>query len=36
VWEGGEVRYGFGLEGDVRQFKSEASVFRTLSSRTRR
>ncbi|KAI0168911.1 hypothetical protein GGR52DRAFT_496666 [Hypoxylon sp. FL1284] len=27
-WDGGDVRYGFGLEGDVRQTKSEASLFR--------
>ncbi|KAI1407706.1 hypothetical protein F5Y13DRAFT_205796 [Hypoxylon sp. FL1857] len=32
VWEGGEVRYGFGLEGDVQQLRSqlrsEGSIFR--------
>lgn len=31
---GGEVRYGFGLEGDVRQLKREASLFRSRSGRT--
>lgn len=28
IWDNGEIRYGFGLEGDVRQRKSEASLFR--------
>lgn len=31
LWNGGEVRYGFGLEGDVRQLKSQASLFRGRS-----
>lgn len=30
VWEGGDVHYGFGLEGDVRQTRSEGSVFRQV------
>ncbi|KAI0382315.1 hypothetical protein F5Y04DRAFT_52790 [Hypomontagnella monticulosa] len=28
VWGGGDVHYGFGLEGDVRQMRSEGSIFR--------
>ncbi|KAI1880512.1 hypothetical protein JX265_000752 [Neoarthrinium moseri] len=31
VWEGGEIRYGFGLEGDVRQLRNEGSLFRARS-----
>lgn len=34
-WDGGDVRYGFGLEGDVRQTKSEASLFRQRSTTIR-
>ncbi|KAI1760107.1 hypothetical protein GGR53DRAFT_511111 [Hypoxylon sp. FL1150] len=34
-WNGGDVRYGFGLEGDVRQTKSEASLFRQRSTTLR-
>lgn len=35
AWDGGDIRYGFGLEGDVRQTKSEASLFRQRSMVTR-
>ncbi|KAI1473614.1 hypothetical protein F4774DRAFT_423111 [Daldinia eschscholtzii] len=28
TWDGGDVHYGFGLEGDVRQLKREGSMFR--------
>ncbi|KAI1798706.1 hypothetical protein F4811DRAFT_558556 [Daldinia bambusicola] len=28
VWDGGDVHYGFGLKGDVRQLKREGSMFR--------
>ncbi|XXG96238.1 hypothetical protein Hte_002519 [Hypoxylon texense] len=35
AWDGGDIRYGFGLEGDVRQTKSEASLFRQRSMATR-
>ncbi|KAI1333632.1 hypothetical protein F5Y15DRAFT_338359 [Xylariaceae sp. FL0016] len=28
LWEVGDVRYGFGIEGNVRQVRSEASLFR--------
>ncbi|KAI0133814.1 hypothetical protein BJ170DRAFT_705403 [Xylariales sp. AK1849] len=34
LWDGGEMRYGFGLEGHVRQLKSEGSLFRGRSTRS--